>query len=165
MADNYLEKKFEQYQENKGNVQKKVVNNLSLNSLLLKNRSYRGYDSSYIVSKEELLKIADVATKVPSAKNQQALRFKLVTSEQADKVLKNIKWGGALPELNLPFPGTEPNAFIIICSTVPENKWIGVDLGIVSQSMLLKSVEMGLNGICIGALNKAEITKKATKKN
>ena len=60
MADNYLEKKFEQYQENKGNVQKKVVNNLSLNSLLLKNRSYRGYDSSYIVSKEELLKIADV---------------------------------------------------------------------------------------------------------
>ena len=109
MADNYLEKKFEQYQENKGNVQKKVVNNLSLNSLLLKNRSYRGYDSSYIVSKEELLKIADVATKVPSAKNQQALRFKLVTSEQADKVLKNIKWGGALPELNLPFPGTEPN--------------------------------------------------------
>lgn len=160
MADNYLEKKFEQYQENKGNVQKKVVNNLSLNSLLLKNRSYRGYDSSYIVSKEELLKIVDVATKVPSAKNQQALRFKLVTSEQADKVLKNIKWGGALPELNLPFPGTEPNAFIIICSTVPENKWIGVDLGIVSQSMLLKSVEMGLNGICIGALNKAEITKE-----
>lgn len=159
MADNYLEKKFEQF--HKGNtIKKKVVNNLSLNSLLLKNRSYRGYDSSYKVSKEELLKIVEVCTKVPSAKNQQVLRFKLVTQENAEKVLKHIKWAGALAELNLPFPGTEPNAFIIICSTVAENKWVGVDLGIASQSMLLKAVEMGLNGICIGALNKAEITKE-----
>lgn len=160
MADNYLEKKFEQYNNQGSTVKKRVINNLSLNSLLLKNRSYRGYDSTYKVSEDELLKIVEVCTKVPSAKNQQVLRFKLVTEENAEKVLKHIKWGGALAELNLPFPGTEPNAFIIVCSTVAENKWVGVDLGIASQSMLLKAVEMGLNGICIGALNKAEITKE-----
>ncbi len=161
MADNYLEKKFEQYNESKHSAHKsKVTNNPSLNSLLLKNRSYRGYDPSYIVSKYELIKIVDVCTKVPSAKNQQVLRFKLVTAENAAAVLKHIKWGGALPHLNLPFPGTEPNAFIIVCSTVAENKWVGVDMGIACQSMLLKAVEMGLNGICIGALNKAEIAKE-----
>ena len=160
MADNYLEKKFEEFQANKGLApkHKATSNNLSLNSLLLKNRSYRGFDSSRQVSIEELQQIAEVCTKIPSAKNQQVLRFKLVAGEDTPRLQQYTKWGGALPELNLPFKGTEPSAFIIICSTVPENKWVDIDLGIAAQSMLLKAVEMGLNGICIGAFNKAEVT-------
>ena len=162
MADNYLEKKFEEFHSNKNGApkHKATANNPSLNSLLLKNRSYRGYDSSYIVSKEELLKIVEVYTKIPSAKNQQPLRFKLVTAEDAPRLQQYTKWAGALPELNLPFPGTEPNAFIIICTTVAENKWVDIDLGIAAQSMLLKAVELGLNGICIGAFNKTEVTNE-----
>ena len=160
MADNYLEKKFEEFQANRGQgpKHKTTSNNLSLNSLLLKNRSYRGFDSSRQVSLDELQQIARVCTRIPSAKNQQVLRFKLVAGEDAPRLQQYTKWGGALPELNLPFPGTEPSAFIIICSTVPENKWVDIDLGIAAQSMLLKAVEMGLNGICIGAFNKAEVT-------
>ena len=160
MADNYLEKKFEEFQANRGQSTKHntTSNNLSLNSLLLKNRSYRGFDSSRQVLLEELQQITEVCTKIPSAKNQQVLRFKLVAGEDAPRLQQYTKWGGALPELNLPFPGTEPSAFIIICSTVAENKWVDIDLGIAAQSMLLKAVEMGLNGICIGAFNKAEVT-------
>lgn len=159
MADNYLEKKFEEFHSSKSGAPKPkaMAKNPSLNSLLLKNRSYRGYDSSYIVSEEELLKIVEVYTKIPSAKNQQPLRFKLITSEDAPRLQQYTKWAGALPELNLPFPGTEPNAFIIICTTVAENKWVDIDLGIAAQSMLLKAVELGLNGICIGAFNKTEV--------
>jgi nitroreductase len=162
MADNYLEKKFEEFHSGKGGSRSKstAANNPSLNSLLLKNRSYRGFDNSYKVSREELLKIVDVCTKVPSAKNQQVLRFKLVYGEDAPRMQQYTKWAGALPELNLPFPGTEPTAFIIICSTVPENRWVGVDLGIAAQSMLLKAVELGLNGICIGAFNKNETIRE-----
>jgi len=53
MADNYLEKKFEEYRSNKGAAPKhKAAAAPSLDSLLLKNRSYRGYDPSYVVSKE-----------------------------------------------------------------------------------------------------------------
>ena len=160
MADNYLEKKFEEFQANRsqGPKHKTTSNNLSLNSLLLKNRSYRGFDSSRQVSLDELQQIAQVCTRIPSAKNQQVLRFKLVAGEDSPRLQQYTKWGGALPELNLPFPGTEPSAFIIICSTAPENKWVDIDLGIAAQSMLLKAVEMGLNGICIGAFNKAEVT-------
>ena len=162
MADNYLEKKFEEY--NSGRAQspkhKPLSGNLSLNSLLLKNRSYRGFDTSKQVSLQELQQIAEVCTKIPSAKNQQVLRFKLVAGEDAPRLQQFTKWGGALPELNLPFKGTEPTAFIIICSTVQENKWVDIDLGIAAQSMLLKAVEMGLNGICIGAFNKAEVTSE-----
>ena len=35
-----------------------------------------------------------------------------------------------------------------------ENKWTYLDLGISLQSMMLKAVSMGLNGICIGSFNK-----------
>ena len=130
---------------------------LSLDSLLLKNRSYRGYDPSYIVTREELEQIVGVNTKIPSARNAQTLRFKLITSEESEAVTREIKLGGALPELHLPLPGTEPNAYIIICTTEPENRWISVDLGISAQSMLLKAADLGLNGICIGAFNKERI--------
>ena len=130
---------------------------LPLDSLLLRNRSCRGYDSNYIVSKEELLKIVEVNTKIASARNQQVLRFRLVYGTEAKEVTKAIKLGGALPELNLPLPGTEPNAYIIICTEEPKGKWVDIDLGISAQSMLLKAVDLGLNGICIAAFNKEKI--------
>ena len=161
MADNYLENR---YDELFGSGRKKtVVKHVgqSIDSLLKKNRSYRGYDKNTKVSMEQLKKIVAVNPLLPSGRNQQALRFKLITHDTgAEKVLANIKLGGALPELHLPFEGTEPEAFIIICSTVPENKILDIDLGISSQSMLLKAVEMGLNGIMIGAYNKENIKKK-----
>ena len=87
------------------------------------------------------------------------LRFRAVNHTEADKVLPHIGLGGALPELHLPFPGTEPNAFIIICSTVEETKFVSVDLGISAQSMLLQAAEIGLNGICIAAFNKKKIVE------
>ena len=161
MADNYLENR---YDELFGSGRKKtVVKHVgqSLDTLLKKNRSYRGYDKKTLVTQEQLRKIVAVNPLLPSGRNQQALRFKLVTHDTgAEKVLANIKLGGALPELHLPFEGTEPEAFIIICSTVPENKILDIDLGISAQSMLLKAVEMGLNGIMIGAYNKENIKKE-----
>lgn len=162
MADNYLEKRYEEIFGRNNSTAKKAKggSSPSLNSLLLKNRSYRGYDQKYIVSREELKEIVQVNCKLPSAKNQQVLRFFLVTKDTgSEKVLRNIKFAGALPQLHLPLEGTAPEAFIIICATAHENKWVDVDLGISAQSMLLKAVEMGLNGICIGAFAKDEITK------
>ena len=161
MADNYLENR---YDELFGSGRKKtVVKHVgqSLDTLLKKNRSYRGYDKNTKVSMEQLKKIVAVNPLLSSGRNQQALRFKLVTHDTgAEKVLANIKLGGALPELHLPFEDTEPEAFIIICGITSENKILDIDLGISAQSMLLKAVEMGLNGIMIGAFNKENIRQE-----
>lgn len=156
MADNYLEKRYEEtLGANKPKV-KRIGH--TVDELLLKNRSVRGYKKVYAVSREELERIVGVCSKIPSARNQQVLRFKLVTKESgADRVLPLIKLGGALPELHLPFPGTEPEAFIVCCSTVAESPLVDVDLGIALQSMLLKAVEMGLNGLIIGAFNREKL--------
>ena len=156
MADNYLEKRMEDYLSQQPSKRRVAT----LRNLLLRNRSYRGYDSSFIVRDDQLRRIIEVATLCPSARNQQVLRFRPVVGQEARSILGNIRLGGALPELHLPFAGTEPNAFIVICSTVEESKYVDIDLGIVAQSMLLQAVEIGLGGICIGAFDHAEIRQK-----
>ena len=132
----------------------------TLSRLLLKTRSHRGYDSRFIVREDQLRRIIGVNTRIPSARNQQVLRFRPVLADEAPGVLTGIHLGGALPELHLPLPGTEPNAFIIVCSTVPEDRYVDIDLGISVQSMLLQAAEIGLNGICIGAFDKEWIRQK-----
>ncbi|MBO7587063.1 MAG: nitroreductase family protein [Bacteroidales bacterium] len=160
MADNYLESKMEELRQT-GQKEPAAKHTRSLETLLTLNRSYRGYDKKVVVGRSTLEKIVTVNTKIPSAKNQQVLRFKLITRDSgADKVLQNIKLGGMLPELHLPCPGTEPEAFIIICSTVPESKLVDIDLGIAAQSMLLRAVDLGLNGLMIGAFNKAVLKQE-----
>ena len=156
MADNYLENKFDQLQKARKVVVKR--NNPSLDTLLHKNRSHRGYDKSRVVTEDELRKIVAVNPLLPSGMNRQALRFKLVTRDTgAEKVLRRIRLGVALPELHLPLPGTEPEAFILVCATVPEDRIVDIDLGISLQSMGLKAVEMGLNALIICAYDKLAV--------
>lgn len=146
MADNYLENKFEQMRSGR-----KVVirrNNPSLDTLLHRNRSIRRYSYEHIASREELEKIVEVNTLVASARNRQTLRFRLVTAEEAGKVVPLIRFGSDCPEETLPAPSLEPQAFIVVCSTAEEDRYIDIDLGISLQSMGLKAAEMGL-GNCI----------------
>lgn len=154
MADNYLEKRMEQYRSRQASTMKPKD---GLAGLLAKNRSTRGYDSSFVVRKDQLRRIVSVNTLVASARNRQVLRFRIVTSEEAHKVLPYIKMGGGLPEMNLPLPGTEPNAFIVVCSTIEPRPSTYIDLGISVQSMLLQAVEIGLNGLCMMAIDKDAI--------
>ncbi len=160
MADNYLERKMEEYRARTAAAQGSRRLLATLSRLLLKNRSHRGYDANFIVREDQLRRIIAVNAKIPSARNQQVLRFRPVLSGEAQKVLAHIRLGGALPYLHLPLPGTEPNAFIIVCSTAAEDRYVDIDLGISAQSMLLQAAEIGLNGICIGAFDKERIRQE-----
>lgn len=150
MADNYLEKRYEEVFGRDGAGRKSAPHRPSLDTLLLRNRSFRGYDKDYVVHRRQLDAMIAVNPKVASSINLQRLRFRpVVKGPEADAVGRHIRMGRGLPELHLPFPGTEPEAFIVVCSTVPENPGIDIDLGISLQSMLLKAVEMGLGGLII----------------
>lgn len=154
MADNYLGRKMEEYEAQKcASVRTRRV---SLMSLLTKNRSTRGFDSAFKVRHDQLVSLVEAARLAPSARNQQALRFRLVTETEAYLVLPHIRLGGALPELNLPLEGCEPNAFVVICSD-KEERYVNMDMGIAAQTMLLRAVEMGLNGVCIAAFNREKV--------
>lgn len=146
MADNYIEKREQEIREARPRI---VKPHPSLDSLLKKNRSYRGYDSSRQVTREDLLKLLEVTRWVGSGMNAQPLRYRLVCGAEAEKVHPLVKLGAALPKEHLPHPGEEPSAYIVVCSTAPEGKVVDIDLGIAAQSILLKAVEAGLGGIFI----------------
>ena len=157
MADNYLEKRMEDYRSQPTKPTKRAAN---LEKLLRKNRSYRGYDPSFEVREDQLRRIVAVNMLIPSARNSQALRFRLVTRNEAHKVLPHIRLGGALPHLHLPYPGTQPEAFIVVMSAIEPDHYIYIDLGISAQSMLLQAAEIGLNGIMIGACDKERLQEE-----
>ena len=159
MADNYLEKRYEEVFGASGG-RKAAPARPGLDVLLHRNRSFRGYDKSYVVHRRQLDAMIAVNPKVASSVNLQRLRFRpVVKGSEADLVNAHIRLGRGLPELHLPFPGQEPEAFIVVCSTVAENPGVDIDLGISLQSMLLKAVEMGLGGIIIRNFDREEIRR------
>lgn len=160
MADNYLERKMEEYRTRTASGATGRRPQATLMRLLLKNRSHRAYNARFIVRADQLRSIIEVNARIPSGRNRQVLRFRPVLADEAARVLPHIRLGAALPQLRLPVPGTEPNAFIIVCSTVEEDRYVDIDLGISAQSMLLRAVEMGLNGICIGAFDRERIRQE-----
>ncbi len=157
MADNYLDKKMEEYRARPAAAPRPAAN---LETLLKRNRSYRGYDTSFTVREDQLARLVSCCTMIPSGRNRQALRYRTVSGDESAVVLRHIRLGAALPELHLPFKGTEPNAFIVICSVAEPDPELYIDLGIASQSILLRAVEMGLGGICIRAFNKRALREE-----
>ena len=157
MADNYLERRFEEvFGSGAGHSGKhpKRKDYPSLDTLLHKNRSHRSFDSSNAPSPEVLAKIVEVNTLIPSAGNQQSLRFRILSSpEETQKVLSDIKMGAALPELHLPVQGTEPPSYIIVMGTKEESRFVDIDLGISLQSMALRSVDLGYNALIVCNFN------------
>ncbi len=145
MADNYLEKRADELR----NPRPKVVrNHPSLESLLKRNRSFRGYDPARPVTEADLLKLLEVVPWVASGMNAQPLRFKLVWGADATLVHPLVKLGAALPEEHLPHPGEEPSAYLVVCSAAA-GRVVDIDLGFAAQSILLRATELGLGGIFI----------------
>ncbi|MFI3168106.1 MAG: nitroreductase family protein [Bacillota bacterium] len=131
--------------------------------LVKKNRSYRGYDHSRKITKEELLSLVEMARLTPSSVNAQPLKYYLAyESEEVAVVQKMTKWAKALPELQLPHDGECPTGFIVICQDTKIDSALGrylKDVGIVAQTMLLGAVEMGLGGCMIGNFPAGEVSK------
>lgn len=134
-----------------------------LKDLVLKNRSYRGYDESVSISKETLLEFVDCARLCPSSVNKQPLKYCLVYEKGlVEKVRPLTRWARALQPTELPHPGHWPTAFIVICQDSeidPNLNRYMKDVGIVAQTMLLAAVEQDLGGCMIGNFTAGEISQ------
>ncbi|MCF0237394.1 MAG: nitroreductase family protein [Sphaerochaetaceae bacterium] len=133
-----------------------------IKDLVEKNRSYRAFDRSRKVSKEELLSLIDLTRYCASSLNHQVLKFCPVYEEQKVKEIQSCTlWARSLIELHLPFEGKEPVAFIVICIDHSlEFKGVNYDrdVGIAAQTMLLRATEIGLGGCMIGSIAKKKIS-------
>ena len=134
-----------------------------IKDLVVKSRSYRGYDESRKVSREELLELVDCARFAPSSVNGQPFRYLLVyEKEQVDCLQALTGWARALPDMKLPHPGKCPTAFIVICQNTEWddnlNRYLR-DVGAVAQTMLLAAAEKDLGGIMIGNFSPEKVAK------
>lgn len=129
--------------------------------LVLKNRSYRSFNESRAVTKEELCSLVECARVCPSAANRQPLRYRLVcTKEEMVPLLAHTRWAAALPEWTFPPQGHAPRAAIVIChdrSVVESEVVSATDVGIAAQTMLLAAAERGLGGCMIANFNRAAL--------
>ena len=134
-----------------------------LYDLVIKNRSYRGYDHSYQFTRAQLEKYVDLARLCASSVNKQPLKYYLAWEpETVAKIQAETRWARALQPTILPRPGKEPTAFIVICqddTLDPNLNRYMKDIGIVAQTMLLGAVEEGLGGCMIGNFTAGNISQ------
>lgn len=131
--------------------------------MVKKNRSYRGFDESRRISREELMEMVECARLTPSGANRQPLKYDLIwKAEEVGQVLPMTRWAAALPERHLPDPGKGPTAFIVL---LQETAWVKEaaacqrDIGIAAQTLLLAATEKGLGGLMIGNFDRAGLEK------
>lgn len=131
-----------------------------LKDLVLKNRSYRGYDERRKIEERELMDMVDHARLAPSSVNRQPLKYVLVYREEEVAMIQPLThWAKAL-DIKLPHLGKNPTAFIIICQDrriVESTNAYLRDVGIVAQTILLRATEMGLGGCMIGNFREDDI--------
>lgn len=139
-----------------------VEKKTSFEKLLLKDRSFRGFDSTCKIEKESLLRLVELTRLCPSSANKQPLKFAVTCDEDTvKKILAETKWAGYLKELDLPKPGEWPTAFITVCHDTdidPNVSGFQKDVGIVSEVILLGASEMGLGGCMIGSFNAGAVS-------
>lgn len=125
------------------------------------NRSYRGYDESRVITKEELMDFIDCARLSPSSVNMQPFKYYLsYEKEEVEKILALTHWAKALPDIKLPHDNMHPTAFIILCQDLSineaETRFLK-DVGICAQTILLAAAEVGLGGCMIGNYSPTQI--------
>ena len=74
-----------------------------LKDLVVKSRSYRGYDESRRITEQELLELVDCARFAPSSVNGQPFCYLLLhEKEDTDRLQPLTGWAKALPGMKLP---------------------------------------------------------------
>lgn len=135
-----------------------------LKDLVVKNRSYRGFDESYTFTKEQLLGYVDLTRFTASSVNAQPLKYHIAFEKEEVNLIQGMtKWARALPNMTLPHNGMCPTGFIIICQdlSVSENLTrYQKDIGIVAQTILLAATEEDLGGCMIGNFSPDEVKEK-----
>lgn len=131
-----------------------------LKDLVKKNRSYRIFDESYKIEKEELADLIELARYSPCGKNAQSLRFMIINDEEILKqIYPHLAWASYIKDWKGPSEGERPTGIILILSKEKSltDPILCADMGIVSQSIMLGAVEKNLGGCMIRAINRVKI--------
>lgn len=129
-----------------------------IGDLIKRNRSYRRYLEPERLRDDQLMSWIELARLSPSSRNQQALKFKVITDEATcNELFPLLAWAGYLTDWPGPEEGERPAGYILILGDTHLGQGFDIDLGIAAQSILLGAVEDGYGGCMIGSIRKEEV--------
>lgn len=141
-------------------IKSKEEENAMLKDLIVKNRSFRRFDATHKVTKDDLYELIDLARLSASAANRQPIKYVIAYEEEKlDKIFPCIGWAGYLQEWKGPEPAQRPTGYIVMITELQIAPHVNVDPGIAAQSILLGATEKGLGGCMIGSINKSKLRK------
>ena len=128
--------------------------------LVKRARSYRRYDPTKPLSKDDLKAFVEAARLTPSAGNLQRLRYLAVTEKSEVLTLtKEVKWAGYLSDWDGPADSEAPAAYLILLS--PESTGVSqIDVGIAAETILLAAAEAGVGGCMILNFPRETLTER-----
>jgi len=131
-----------------------------LKDIVLKNRSYRRFNQSMNIDRNELLDLIELARFCPSGRNLQTLKYVISNeSELNSKIYPMLSWAGYLKDWDGPKEGERPSAYIIIVEDTTIGKNLIIDQGIAAQTIMLGATEKGYGGCMIHSVNRKELTE------
>jgi len=130
---------------------------MTMESLVLRNRTCRSFDESAPITREIMTELVDLARRTASGMNKQPLRYRILTERQdLDKMVRNARFGTALKNIKLPPQGGHPTGYIILFTDSeagsPDSLALK-DVGIAAQTILLAATEQGFAGCMLGSFN------------
>jgi nitroreductase len=134
-----------------------------IKDLVKNNRSYRRFYEDFIIGRNTLEELVDLARLSASAANRQPLKYILSCEKNKnDLIFPNLGWAGYLKDWPGPVEGERPSAYIIMLNDTEITKNYWCDPGIAAQTILLGATEKGLGG-CIFASVKRDELRSALK--
>jgi nitroreductase len=131
---------------------------MSIQELVLKNRSYRRFHQDHALDRDTLLELVDLARLSSSGANLQSLKYLLSTEPESNaRIFATLGWAGYLTEWNGPDEGERPGGYIVVLFDQKIAKTPFWDHGIAAQSILLGAAERGLGGCQFGNIRKDEL--------
>lgn len=131
---------------------------MNLIDLIKRTRSYRRFDANFEISQQQLKEMIEHARLSASARNQQSLRYLLITQqEDRDKLFPMLRWAGYLKNWDGPNAAERPSAYVVVCHDKRISNNHFCDEGIAMQSIMLSATEQGLGGCIIAAFDKSEL--------
>jgi nitroreductase len=129
------------------------MSNVPFPELVKQARSIRRFIEADPIPVEELHRLVDIVRFVPSASNQQPLRYRLVTeAAERAKVFPCLRWASALRRWVGPQEGERPTAYILIVKG--RSRHVGHDAGIAAQTIQLAATAAGYGACMMDAMDK-----------
>lgn len=132
-----------------------------IRELVVRNRTYRRFDQSFLIAPDTLRELVDLARLSASAGNKQPLKY-ILSCDPAQNALifEHLAWAGYLKDWPGPAEGERPSAYIVMLGDRQISPTFDFDNGIAAQSILLGAAEKGLGGCMIASIRRPGLREK-----